>query len=213
MLRKRRFSLDVTRYGPAEAGYTLVELIVVMALLGIILGALVNGFATAIRAETEQTARANDRESAREALERMRKDIHCASGAEAQPTLDSLGNPTGTGYTLQLAVTQSQCLGVTTASNGVQWCSVSVGGSTTRYEVFRTTTGTCNATDATFQVDYVTNFGAITGGNLWSLPACSTGRLQAVSVSLPVNQNPVTQPSETYDLADTIAMRNAPACP
>jgi hypothetical protein len=30
---------------------------------------------------------------------------------------------------------------------------------------------------------------------------------------MPVNQYPVTQPNETYDLADTIAMRNAPACP
>jgi len=103
--------------------------------------------------------------------------------------------------------------GVTTASNGVQWCSVSVGGSSTRYQVFRTTTGNCNATDATFQVDYITSFGSITGGNYWSLPACSTGRLQAVSVNLPVNQYPVTKPNETYDLADTIAMRNAPACP
>jgi len=213
VLRKSRFFLGVTRRCRAEAGYTPVELIVVMVVLGVILGALISGFTTAMRAETDQTARANNRESAREALERMRKDIHCSSGAEAQPTLDSLGNPTGTGYTLQLAVTQSQCLGVTTASNGVQWCSVSVGGSTTRYQVFRTTTGTCNATDATFQVDYITNFGSITGGNFWSLPACSTGRLQAVSVSLPVNQYPVTKPNETYDLADTIAMRNAPACP
>jgi type II secretory pathway pseudopilin PulG len=213
VLRRNRFFLDVTRRCRVDAGSTLVELIVVMALLGIILAALIGGFTTAIRAETEQTARANDRESAREAFERMRKDIHCASGAEAQPTLDSLGNPTGTGYTLQLSVTQSQCLGVTTASNGVQWCSVLVGGSSTRYQVFRTTSGNCNATDALFQVDYITNFGSITGGNLWSLPPCSTGRLQAVSVNMPVNQNPVTQPQETYDLADTIAMRNAPACP
>jgi type II secretory pathway pseudopilin PulG len=218
VLPKRRVPLHavrsrVTRCGPAEDGSTLVELIIVMALLAIVLAALVGGFTTAIRAEVSQTARANDRESAREALERMRKDIHCASGAEAQPTLDALGNPTGTGYTLQLSVTQGQCLGVTNASNGVQWCSVSVGGSTTRYQVFRTTSGNCNASDALFQVDYVTSYGAITGGNFWSLPACSTGRLQAVSVSLPVNQNPVKQPGETYDLADTIAMRNAPACP
>ena len=130
VLPKRRISLDFSRCGPAESGSTLVELIVVMALLAVILAALVGGFTTAIRAEVDQTARANDRESAREALERMRKDIHCASGAADQPTLDALGNPTGTGYTLQLAVTQSQCLGVTTASNGVQWCSVSVGGGT-----------------------------------------------------------------------------------
>ena len=89
----------------------------------------------------------------------MRKDIHCASGAEAQPTLDSLGNPTGTGYTLQLSVSQGQCQGVTNLSNGVQWCSVSVGGSTNRYAVYRTISGNCGAADARFQVDYITSLG------------------------------------------------------
>jgi prepilin-type N-terminal cleavage/methylation domain-containing protein len=197
----------------AQAGYTLIELIVVMALLGIVMGALVSSFASASGAQTEQLARADDQESAREALERMRTDIHCASGAEAQPTLDSLGNPTGAGYTLQLSVTQNQCSGVTTGSNGVQWCSVSVGGSTTRYAVYRTTSGNCSATDALFEVDYITSYGTITGGNFWSLAPCSTGRLQAVTVNMPVNRTPVTRPDATYDLVDTIAMRNAPACP
>ena len=213
MLRKPRFVRDVTRRLTAQGGYTLIELVVVMALLAIIMGSLADAFAGATRSQTDQVARADDQESAREALERMRTDIHCASGAAAQPTLDSLGNPTGTGYTLQLSVTQNQCSGVTTGSNGVQWCSVSVGGSTTRYAIYRTTSGNCGATDAVFQVDYITSYGSITGGNFWSLPACSTGRLQAVTVNMPVNRRPVTRPDATYDLTDTIAMRNAPACP
>src|SRR5262249_49004854 len=79
VLRKTRFSLDIRRCFAAQAGYTLIELLIAMMLLGVILAALVSGFTTAIRAETDQTARANDRESAREALERMRQDIHCAS--------------------------------------------------------------------------------------------------------------------------------------
>ncbi|HZO34162.1 MAG TPA: type II secretion system protein [Gaiellaceae bacterium] len=213
MLRSPRLVLAVTRRLSAQAGYTLVELLVVMALLGVVMGALADGFASASKTETDEVARADDQESAREVLERMRTDIHCASGAEAQPTLDSLGNPTGTGYTLQLSVTQNQCAGVTTGSNGVQWCSVSVGGSTTRYAVYRTTSGNCGPADALFEVDYITSYGSITGGNFWSLPSCSTGRLQAVTVNLPVNRTPVTRPDATYDLTDTIAMRNAPACP
>ena len=213
MLRRPRLALAVTRRLSAQAGYTLVELLVVMALLGVVMGALADGFASASKTETDEVARADDQESAREVLERMRTDIHCASGAEAQPTLDSLGNPTGTGYTLQLSVTQNQCAGVTTGSNGVQWCSVSVGGSTTRYAVYRTTSGNCGPADALFEVDYITSYGSITGGNFWSLPSCSTGRLQAVTVNLPVNRTPLTRPDATYDLTDTIAMRNAPACP
>ena len=213
MLRKPRFSRDVTRPLSAQAGYTLIELLVVMTLLGIVMALLASGFTTATRAETEQTARANDRESAREALERMRTDIHCASGAGTQPNVDSSGNPTGTGYTLQLSVSQNQCTGVTSLSNGVQWCSYSVGGSTTRYAIYRTTSGNCGPADALFQVDYITSYGSITGGNFWSLPTCSSGRLQSVTVNMPVNQTPITEPNATYELIDTIAMRNAPTCP
>ena len=197
----------------SQAGYTLLEMLIVMALLAIIMAALATGFVSATRAEGDQITRASDQESAREVLERMRRDIHCANAAQAQPTLDSFGNPTGTGYTLQLSVGQNQCAGVTSLSNGVQWCTVSVGGSTTRYQVFRTISGTCNAASALFEVDYITNYGTITGGNIWSVTPCSTGRLQAVTVNMPVNQYPVTKPGNTYDLTDSIAMRNAPACP
>ena len=48
---------------------------------------------------------------------------------------------------------------------------------------------------------------------IWSLPTCSSGRLQSVTVNMPVNQTPLTEPNATYDLTDTIAMRNAPTCP
>jgi prepilin-type N-terminal cleavage/methylation domain-containing protein len=212
VLLKLRAVSAVRRCVSAQAGYTLVETLVVLTLLGVVIGTLVDGFVSASNAQADQSARAGDQETAREVLERMRKDIHCASGAEAQQTLDSLGNPTGTGYTLQLSVSQGQCQGVTNLSNGVQWCSVSVGGSTTRYAVYRTISGNCGASDARFQVDYITNLGAISGGNIWSLPPCSTGRLQAVTVDMPVNADPVKRADRTYELKDTIAMRNAPAC-
>ena len=208
-----RLFLGHLRASTAQNGYTLVEVLVVMTLLGVVMGALADGFASASKTEADQTARASNQETAREVLQRMRKDIHCASGAKAQPTLDALGVPTGTGYTLQLSVSQGQCLGVTNESNGVQWCSSSVGGSSTRYAVYRTISGDCSAADALFEVDHVTNYGAITGGNIWSLAPCSSGRLQAVTVNMPVNEQPVTQPARTYDLTDTVAMRNAPACP
>src|SRR4051794_32877142 len=195
MLRKSHLPSRLTRPLSSGAGYTLIEVIVVMVLLGVIMGALVDGFASASSAQADQSARATDQETARAVLQRMRKDIHCASSAEAQPTLDAFGNPTGTGYTLQLSVSQGQCLGVTDQSNGVQWCSVSVGGSSVRYAIYRTISGNCSATDAVFEVDYVTNYGSVTAGNFWSLPACSTGRLQSVAVAMPVNQNPVTRPN------------------
>ena len=64
-----------------QAGYTLIETLVVMTILVVVIGALADGFTSASKTQTDQTARADDQESARQALDRLRKDIHCASAA------------------------------------------------------------------------------------------------------------------------------------
>lgn len=190
-----------------DAGYSLIELIIVMMLLLVVIGALTDGFASATRAEADQSARASDQESAREALERMRKDIHCASGASTQQVLDPVTGA-GTGnYVLNLTVTAGSCLGVTNLSSGVQWCTSAVSGSTSRYQLFRTTSGTCTSSNALFELDYITQ------ANLWSLPTCQSGRFQTVAVDIPVNRNVTTSPQRTYDLQDAIALRNGLPCP
>jgi len=193
---RRRLRPASSRAG--ESGYALVELLIVMVVLFIVMGALTDGFVSASRTEVDQTQRADDQQGARQALERMRKDIHCASGASVEQT--------ASGYILNLTETANVCAGVTTSTSGVQWCSSSVGGSTTRYAVYRTVTGTCDASDADFQVDYITT------ANIWSTPTCATGRLPTVAVNMPVNRNVASAPNETYDLQDSIALRNASVC-
>jgi prepilin-type N-terminal cleavage/methylation domain-containing protein len=187
-----------------EAGYTLVELIIVLLLMGIIFTALVDGFVSASKAQVDQSQRMDDQQTARQVLERLRKDIHCASSAKTQPIVDSMGTPTG--QLLQLAVGQPSCPGVTNTTNGVQWCSYEI--NPQRYAVYRTTASDCGEVGAVFQVDYVTN----TGGNVWTVPACTSGRLQTVTVALDVNRDIATRPNRTYHLTDAIGMRNAQAC-
>jgi prepilin-type N-terminal cleavage/methylation domain-containing protein len=194
---------SVLRRVAGQAGYTLIETLVVMSLLVIVIGALADGFTSASKTEYDQTARADDQEAARMALERMRKDIHCASSAHVQQTLDSNGNPVvPTGYTLNLTVNPNQCVGVTTSgSDGVQWCTVSIGGSTTHYALYRTVTTACDAADAVFQVDHVTQ------PNVWT-KVCSSALLEGIAIDLPVNRDILTRPGRTYELTDTIALRN-----
>jgi prepilin-type N-terminal cleavage/methylation domain-containing protein len=183
-------------------GYTLVELLVVMVILLVILAALTDAFASATKTEVDQTSRASDQQSARQALDRMRKDIHCASSATGPTaTVDGLGNPTG-GYVILFNETPDQCYGVTTApSSGVQWCTILI--SPNRYALYRENSGSCDGTDATFEVDYVTT------ANPWTVPACAAGRYPTVQVDLNVNRDPVTRPGRNYDLKDAIALRNA----
>jgi prepilin-type N-terminal cleavage/methylation domain-containing protein len=188
-----------------QAGYTLIETLVAMTLLVIVIGALADGFTNASKTQTDQTARANDQEAARTALERLRRDIHCASAALVTP-----GVPTG-GYTLNLTVNPGQCLAVTAGggagvgvgSSGVQWCTVPINGSTNRYALYRTIVHSCDAADAVFQVDYITQ------PNVWTvLCGANQSNLETVTIDLSVNRDIVTRPDRTYRLTDRIALRN-----
>lgn len=187
-----------------EAGYTLMETLVVMSILLIVIGALADGFTSASRAQTDQTARADDQEAARQALDRLRKDIHCASAATVTP-------PDATGaQTLNLTVNPGYCVAVTAGngtgsqlSDGVQWCTVAIGASGTRFGLYRTIVHACDAADAVFQVDYVTH------GNVWTMSCGSNdSHLQAVAIDLPINRDAATRPGRTYELTDRIALRN-----
>jgi prepilin-type N-terminal cleavage/methylation domain-containing protein len=200
---QNRLKLRLLRRIKEERGYTLVELLIVMLILGIILAALTDSFASATKAEVDQTNRATDQQSARQALDRMRLDIHCASSAIGPVvTLDAGGNPNG--YKIQFNETGGQCLGVA-PSTAVQWCTLSLG--TSRYGLYRENDGNCDGLGSTFLVDYLTT------ANPWNVPACSTGRYPTVQVDLNVNRDPIKRPGRTYELKDAIAERNALICP
>jgi type II secretory pathway pseudopilin PulG len=188
-----------------DQGYTLVELIITMIILIIVIGALADGFASASRAEVDQSRRASDQQAARDSLARMRLDIHC--GLSAQPPtaiLDGSGNTTG--YLLTLPQPNPDCPGVQTGSAAVQWCTVLQGPS--HYKLYRSTVDCTVPAEATFQVDYVTQ------ANLWPTVACTSGSGQypTVSVDMPVNRDPFTHSGRVYRLKDTIAIRNASIC-
>jgi prepilin-type N-terminal cleavage/methylation domain-containing protein len=69
-----------------EGGMTLVELLVVMVIMVIVLGALVDLFVSSIHSQTDQANRVSAQQDARLALERLRHEIHCASAVTASST-------------------------------------------------------------------------------------------------------------------------------
>ena len=109
----------------------MFELLVVVTILGTVLVGLTTSFAAGLSAESGSIRRTTAQENARLALSRMRVDIHCASASPAPQE-----NPFG-GFTLTLTETASVCPSVTTTSSGVQWCTIPVAGSTTRWQLFR----------------------------------------------------------------------------
>src|SRR5262249_57602408 len=120
-------------------GYTLVELIVVMSIMALVATPLVMSFTTGMRQEVDQTRREEAYANARLALQRLRVDIHCATG-----TPGVAQNAYG-GFTLTLqenneASGAGWCPSVVPSGSGVsggQGCPIPYPGPTTRLRLSR----------------------------------------------------------------------------
>jgi prepilin-type N-terminal cleavage/methylation domain-containing protein len=189
-----------------QGGFTLVELVIVMVILLIVLAPLTASFASGMIAQVDQTNRFDAQENARQALDRMRKDIHCAHGV-TDPYTNSWG-----GQTLVLTQTNAtgtaECPGlVQTNASAVQWCTIPVAGATDRYQLYRENDpdATCDGSISTFMVDYLTR------ADIWASPTCITSQFPTVEVTMPVDVDPSKRPG-AYTLSDQIALRNGDIC-
>jgi prepilin-type N-terminal cleavage/methylation domain-containing protein len=61
-----------------ESGYTLIELLQVMVILGVVLGALTAVFVSALNSEVDMNRRFQAQQEARLAVDKIRREIHCA---------------------------------------------------------------------------------------------------------------------------------------
>jgi hypothetical protein len=187
-------------------------MLVVMIVLLAVLAPLTQSFVSADIAQVDQTRRFDAQENARQALDRMRKDIHCAHGVTDPYTNDAGGqtivmtetNVTGT----------AECPGlVETNASAVQWCTVPWSDpdtgtpATNRFRLYRENDPdtTCDGNESTFMVDYLTR------ADLWASPTCITGQYPTVDVTMPVDVEPSKAPG-SYTLSDQIALRNGDIC-
>jgi prepilin-type N-terminal cleavage/methylation domain-containing protein len=184
-----------------ERGYSLIELVVVMAILGVVMAGLTTVFVSGGTAELSMNRRFQAQEQARLALDRIRGDIHCASAAS---TATINGYPS-----LKLNTT-----GCNAARPYIYWCVVSVSASPVRYKLWRTTStsstptaSTCTASDTSRSLvaDYLTASSAFTTA------AAPLNGLHVVGVDFRVSVNPTTT-KDVYDLKDSIVARNSTRC-
>lgn len=69
----------LNRLGAAQDGFTLAEMLVVLAILGLVLAGLTGLFVSAMHTQSDQTQRGQAQQAARLALDKLRREIHCAS--------------------------------------------------------------------------------------------------------------------------------------
>ena len=158
-----------------------MELIVTMAVMGIVLGGLANIFVSGERTSADATARMTSQQGVRVAFDRLEYDARCASTASLLSS--------GAGVYLSLP---SQC---DHASGTVTWCVD--GGSLKR------STGTTCA-DTTHRLVYVTDVTSSTPFSCYSPVSGSTPQLKVI-----LTVNPTTRNSDKTTSTDYITMRNA----
>jgi type II secretory pathway pseudopilin PulG len=162
-----------------EGGYTLVELLQVTVILGVVLSSLTAVFVSAMNAEVDMNKRFLSQQEARLAVDKMRREIHCASAM------------TPAGSTTSITITlPAGCPG----TGGVQTNVV--------YDTQLVSTGRYRLRRAGVRVaDYVT------ASTVFNYTAPATGRLGSLRVDLPVNIKP-TETGKTWRLVADIVLRN-----
>jgi len=161
-----------------DAGFTLVELIGVMAILIIILTAVTTLFVSGSRAQVDLNERFQAQTEARVATDRIRHEVHCAS--DLIPT-------SAASITVTLPAACPSAGGVDTT---VIYSTQLVGGS--RYELRR---------DGSRIADWLTT------GDVFSYIAPTTDSLGKLHLDLPVNVDP-SQAWKEWRLETDVVLRN-----
>lgn len=176
-----------------EGGYSLIEMLTVIAIMGVILTGLTTLFVQGTNAQMDMNGRFEAQQTSRLALDKLRREIHCASAASTSP-----GNGAAPMITLDLP---SQCpTAVGGARTDVSWCTVSAG--TNRYALYREVGVSCDSSGSIKWGDY------LIVGDIFDYQTQSTAQLARLKVQLPVDTKPGDE-TPPYSLCDVMVLRNS----
>jgi prepilin-type N-terminal cleavage/methylation domain-containing protein len=177
-----------------ERGYSLIEMLIVLSITSVVMGALTVLFIQASNAEMDTNNRFQAQQTARLALDKMRREVHCAS----------MATPAGQSSSVTLTL-PNYCK---TGNGSITWCTRNV--STNRYALYRVVGSTCSG--GVKWADYLvpTSSAPDCSGALciFTYTAQSTVSLAKLHVDFPVNVKP-SKSVELYELADDIVLRNS----
>jgi prepilin-type N-terminal cleavage/methylation domain-containing protein len=186
--------ISLARLRRDEGGYSLVEMVTVMAIMSVVFAGLTSVFTSASKADLDMQNRFNAQLNTRVALDKLRTDAHCAY--DVSPNTPNPWTSQQSTVTFKI----SACGG-----SDVTWCTVQQTGSTTRWDLYRQVGSTCGSASPALRVAK-----SLTSATPFTAFAHATGCgcLASVGVSLTVgmNRNVLTG---LYRLQDTIYLRNS----
>ena len=194
-----------------EGGYSLVEMITVMAILSVILGSVVALFTAGIKADSDQNQRFQAQQDTRLALDKLRRDVHPACTISTPATYNTWAS------SVTLYYSTDSC---TSGSHSVTWCTAASG---SKFILQRTVATSCTGT-------LVTIADSLTSANVFAYIPPNSHLVTSTSVGLGMTGTDiVTQDgaysvprlhadltinrsgaTHSYRLVDDIAFRNGP---
>lgn len=169
-----------------ETGYSLVEMLTVMVIMSVVFAGITDIFVAGSKAQADQDNRFQAQLATRLAMDKIRKDIHCASDVTPFAT---------NSITLKLPV---GCGG------DVSWCTAAVSGHQARYRLYRQTGTSCSASGVQV-ADYLVSPSAFPAYS----HAVGCTCLASLGVDFVVSNRGSTVGVDTYELTDTVFLRNS----
>ena len=177
-----------------ERGYSLIEMLTVLVIMGVVMSSLTTVFVQASNSESDMNNRFQAQLASKLALDKMRREVHCASVA----------TPTGSSSSVTITL-PNYCK---TGSGSITWCTRSNG--TNRYALYRVVGATCSG--GVKWADYLvpSSTAATCSGALciFNYTAQSTTSLAKLTVDFPVNVKPA-KTVDLYELKDDLVLRNS----
>ena len=143
---QRRARLHVRRVAEAQDGFTLTEMLVVLAIALVVLAGITQLFMSAVKSQNDQTNRTQAQQEARLGLDKLRREIRCAS---------ALTTPSGYPASAITITLGSYCPTAGGAAATVTWCTKDKNGATPPvagaepYTLWRYTGSACSSTGGT----------------------------------------------------------------
>lgn len=181
--------------GSSEGGFSLIEMVITMAILSVVLGGISTLFVQGSKSESELNKKFQAQQGARNAVDLVRRDGHRAC---------SVTSASGSSITfnwINTANNPPDCNGGT----AITWCTRASG---TQWALYRVLSTSCGSSGGTKYVDsvaassiftFTAAVGTVSG-------AVNQHTLAVLKLDIPVNVT--SNPLDAYRLVDDVALRN-----